>query len=179
MKLIKSGTMPRSQLHHKKKYKDATPRPTQKDYDKMYSDIESRGQLKFVCIDEKFYLVDGYTRDEILGKLSEGKIKYEQYYFESEEEKLDYIKSMNLKRRHLTEYQKFLNSLPTYQKEVKEAEKRQKAGTLAPKESKGKATKIAAKEADMSTTTYERALLIHKRATPQQEKEVETFSRAL
>lgn len=179
MKIIKSGTISRSQIHHKKKYKDATPRPTQKDFDKMYSDIEAKGQLRLVNIDEDWNLIDGYTRYEILGKQRIDDIKFTQYRFDSEEEKLDYINSMNVKRRHLSEYQKFLSALPNYEAEVKEAEKRQKAGTLAPQEAKGKATVKAAKEAGMSKTTFERSLLIHNRATPEQEKDVITGKKAI
>ncbi len=78
MRLIKSGIISRSKIHHKKKYKDVTPRPTQKDFDKIYSDIEAKEQLRPVCIDEKFYLVDGYARDEILGKQRIDDIKFEQ-----------------------------------------------------------------------------------------------------
>lgn len=107
MKLIKSGTISRSQLHHKKKYKDVTPCPTQKDFNKMYDDIETKKQRKPVCVDEDFNIIDGYTRDEILGKQRIDEIEFEQWEFESEEEKLDYINSMNVKRRHLSEYQKY------------------------------------------------------------------------
>ncbi len=86
---------------------------------------------------------------------------------------------MNVKRRHLSEYQKFLFALPNYEAEVKEAEKRQKSGTLAPQEAKGKAADKAAKEAGMSKTTFERSLLIRKRATPEQEKDVITGKKAI
>ncbi|MBL4817967.1 MAG: hypothetical protein JKY15_01870 [Deltaproteobacteria bacterium] len=174
MKLIKSGTISRSEILHNDLYKSITPRPTQKDFNKMYDDMESKGQLKPVCADEDWNLVDGYTRDEILGKQRIDDIKYEQWEFDSEVEKIDYINSMNLKRRHLSKYQKFEASLITYEKEVVQAESRQKSGTLASKEAKGKATAKAAKEADMSTTTFERALHIHSNATLEQKKKLYT-----
>ena len=172
MKLIKSGIISRSKIHHEKKYKDATPRPIQKDFNKIYDDVESKGQLKPVCVDDNWNLIDGYTMDEILGKQRIDEIKYEQWFFDSEDEKFEYIDSMNRKRRHLTEYQKFEKSLQIYEKEVIEAKKREKSGTLAPQDARGKATTKAAKEADMSTTTYERALTIHKRANPEQKQKV-------
>lgn len=174
MKLIKSGIFIRSKLHHKKIYVERTPRPVQKDFDKMFYDIEKKGQRTPVSLDENFNLVDGYTRDEILGKQRIGEIKYNQYEFDNEEEKLEYIDSMNIKRRHLDEWQKFESSLPKYEEHKQEAAKREKAGTLAPKEARGKAAVLAAKEANMSPSTFERALYIKKYATPEDLEKLHT-----
>lgn len=174
LKLIKSGIISRSQIHHKKKYRDATPRPTQKDFDKIYDDIESREQLRSVVIDEAWNLVDGYTRDEILRKQRIDDIKFTQYQFDSEEEKLNYINSMNVKRRHLGPWQRFEASIPTYKYEQKEAKTRQKKGTLQSPDVKGTAIQKAAKEADISPKTYERALEIKEKATTDQIKKLQT-----
>ncbi len=158
MKLLKSGWIQRSELKRPIQYLSLHQNISREDEEPMFQDIKEHGQREPVTIDQKFNLLDGYTRDEFLEELEKPKIKFEQYQFESESEKLAYIVSKNRMRRHLSTYQKCEWAIPVYEQAKKEAEKRQKKGTLAYK--KAKAAEIAAKATGVSTSTFEQYLTI-------------------
>ncbi len=162
MKLIKSGIILRSKLVHNPKYKKLSLPLPEKEESLIYDDIEKKGQKEPVRIDQDFNLLDGYLRDRILGNLREGDIIYEQYHFEDESEKIDYIISLNRRRRHYTEYQKCQMAKPLYLEEKKKAEERQKSGTFQSQDRKGEAVNIAAKSAGTSGSTFKRFLDIEK-----------------
>jgi len=169
---VKSGIIQRSNLHRLEKFKTRIPRPVQKEFDAMQQDIKEKEQIDEISIDERFNIIDGFTRDEILELEGITEIKYNQYKFEDTAEIFAFIESKNVKRRHLTEYLKFESAIPEYQKEIEQAEKRQKSGTLASVDAKGKATTKAAKKAGISTATFERSLIIKERANTDQIKKV-------
>jgi len=174
MNLIKSGTIKRHKLHHKKKYLNRIPRPTTKNFDMIKQSIKELGQLRPVTIDSDFNLIDGFTRDKILQIHKINTIRYNQYLFSSEVKKFQFIDSSNIKRRHLTNYQRFLASLQDYEKETIAAQKREKAGIKVSPEQKGRSTAKAAKYADMSKTQFENALYIHKQISEEKEEELIT-----
>jgi len=162
MKLIKSGIILRSKLIHNPKYKKLSLPLPEKEERLIYDDIEKNGQKEPVRVDQDFNLLDGYLRDRIFGNLRLGEIQYEQYHFEDEDEKIDYIISLNRMRRHYTEYQKCQMAKPLYLEEKKKAEERQKSGTSQPQDRKGEAADIAAKLAGTSGSTFKRFLDIEK-----------------
>ena len=160
MKFLTSGWIQRSELKHPIRYLSLHQNISREDEEPMFQDLKEHGQREPVTIDQKFNLLDGYTRDEFLEELEKPKIKFIQYQFESESEKLAYIVSKNRMRRHLSTYQKCEWAIPVYEQAKKEAEKRQKKGTLAYKNAKGKAAEIAAKATGVSTSTFEQYLTI-------------------
>lgn len=174
MRLLKSGIINRELLISKKPYSSHTPAPTLQDYSQMLNDIKLHNQQTSIVVDENFNIIDGHTRLKIAKELDTLKIKFTQYQFASEAEKIQFIDSKNIKRRHLNFWQKFKASIPKYEKLQKEAKTRQKKGTLASKEAKGKATEIASKEAGMSKPTFERSLYVDKHATNDQKEKLET-----
>jgi hypothetical protein len=163
LKLIKSGIIQRKDIHHSKKYGKYSLKISTVEENLIYDDIERKGQLDPVKLDEDSNLLDGYLRDRLLGKLRESDIKYEQYSFEDEAEKIEYILSLNRMRRHYSEYQKCQMAKPLYEEEKKKAEERQKSGIpLGPKDLKGTATSIAARAAGTSGSTFKRFLDVEK-----------------
>ena len=160
MKLLTSGWIQRSELKRPIRYLSLHQNISREDEEPMFQDLKEHDQREPVTIDQKFNLLDGYTRDEFLEELEKPKIKFIQYQFESESEKLAYIVSKNRMRRHLSTYQKCEWAIPVYEQAKKEAEKRQKKGTLAYKNAKGKATEIAAKSTGVSTSTFEQYLTL-------------------
>jgi len=175
LRLLKSGIINRELLISKEPYKSHTPSPTQEDYTQMLNDIKLNGQQTPIVVDENFVIIDGHTRLKIANELKTLKIKYTQYQFKDESEKIQFIDSKNIKRRHLNPWQKFKAALPKYDEEKKKAEKREKAGTLASKGTRvGKAVEIIAKETDMSPRTFERSLYVDKHASQDEKKKLET-----
>ncbi|KKN75448.1 hypothetical protein LCGC14_0380690 [marine sediment metagenome] len=162
MRLVETNKLiERSKLKRPLKYYKFHQNLTDEDFDVMYDDLKKTGQKIPVSLDRDCNLLDGYTRDEILGLLKSVTILYNQYSFSSESEKLGFIVSVNRKRRHLSIYQKCQWGLPVYDQAKKEAVTRQKKGTLASQDAKGKAAAIAAKAAGVSTPTFERFVVIN------------------
>jgi len=175
LRLVKSGIIGRELLISKEPYSSHTPSPTIQDYTQMLNDIKLYNQQTSIVIDENFSIIDGHTRLKIAEELGTSKLKFTQYQFANEAEKIQFIDSKNIKRRHLNSWQKFKASIPKYEKLQKEAKTRQKKGTLASKETEvGKAAELAAKETDMSRVTFERSLYVDKHATADEKEKLET-----
>ncbi len=160
MKFIAAGQIKRLQLNQPLRYIKFHQNISHEDSEPMFQDIKKHGQKRPVIIDQDRNLLDGYTRYDFLETLGIPEILYEQYHFEKESEKLAYIVSANRMRRHLSTYQKCQWAERVYEQAKKEAEKRQKKGTVASQDSKGKASEIAAKAAGVSSKTFERYIAI-------------------
>lgn len=163
MKLIKSGKIFRKNLKHSTKYKKYSLPITPVEELLIFNDLAANGQKEPVQLDEKGILLDGYLRDELLGKLRINVILIEKWKFKNEAEKITHILSLNRMRRHYTEYQKCQMALPFYEEETKRAAIRKKNGkALRSKDRKGEATDLAARAAGTSGSTFKRFLEIQK-----------------
>lgn len=175
MKFLERGVIRRKRLKRVKKYRNATPRPSKKEFELLYKDIGNKGQLEEIDIDSKDHIIDGYSRDESLELWQNAHITYNRWEFVSESEKFEFILSKNLARRHLNTWQKILTTLPILEEEKRKATKRQKTGKPQhPKDAKGKAVRLPAKIAGVSTTTYERALFINENADEKIKKKLDS-----
>lgn len=158
MKLLDSGFIDRSKIKRPSKYQRFHQNLSDEDLGPMEDDIEKNGQKEPVTLDQDYNLLDGYTRDDILGSLKQKEILYTRYEFASEAEKLAFIKSANRNRRHLSLFQKCQWGKVVYEKEKLAAAEREKRGTLASPDARGKAVEKAADVAGVSPSTFERFL---------------------
>lgn len=160
MKFLDSGFIDRSKIKRPLKYQKFHQNLSDEDLIPMENDIEKNGLKDPVKLDQDYNLLDGYTRDEIIGNLKQKQILYNRYEFASEAEKIEFIKSENRNRRHLTIYQKCQWGKVVYDREQQAAEERQKRGTLASPDTKGRAREIAADAAGVSPSTFDRFLTV-------------------
>jgi len=87
-------------------YFDLVPRPTKVQRKALKESIQKDGQQEPIVIDESGRILDGHTRFEICQELSL-KPKYIIKGFKDQDEKKRYAVTVNLKRRHLNDYQIF------------------------------------------------------------------------
>jgi len=96
-------------------YHEAVPRPTYEENRALDLKLIERGQLEPIRVNRKMWILDGYTRHDLLGQRGK-KIKYEFMDFETEEEELTYVIETNVMRRHLNHYQKLETIHKLYKK---------------------------------------------------------------
>lgn len=85
-------------------YLKKVPRPETEQYEALKESIKERGQLEPITVNEKFEIIDGYTRFQICNELKiqpEFKIRK---FVDSHEESL-FVRTVNQKRRHLNPLQ--------------------------------------------------------------------------
>lgn len=85
-----------------------------------------------------------------------------------------FVIAKNLRRRHLSESQIAMAAARLVEAHRESALARQLAGTLAPRDAKGKATERAAEAAGVSPRTVERAVKVARDGTPELQHAVET-----
>lgn len=83
---------------------DLVPRPTKEQRKALKKSIEDEGQKEPIIVDQTGKIMDGNTRYEICEELGR-EVKFIIRDFKDNEEKKNYAITVNLKRRHLTNFQ--------------------------------------------------------------------------
>lgn len=85
-------------------YYKLVPRPSKEQRNALKSSIREEGQKEPIVIDSTGKILDGHTRFEICNELGI-EVKYTVRDFDTDEEKKNYAITVNLKRRHLNDFQ--------------------------------------------------------------------------
>jgi len=151
-------------------YAKLLPELSASEYEALKSSIREEGQHYPIILNSQNYILDGHNRYRICQELGlEPQLARMDFSDPLLEKK--FVITVNLKRRHLNDYQKAELAYPLLDLEEELAEKRQKAGiTLRPNERKGEAIEIVAKEAGLSRVTFQRAKTVIEKA-PEEVKE--------
>lgn len=87
------------------KYKDAVQRPTSAEQSSLDQKLIQRGQQEPIKVNRKMWVLDGYTRHELL-EARGVPIKYEFRDFPNEEAEFEYVVETNIMRRQLNDFQR-------------------------------------------------------------------------
>lgn len=112
-------------------YFDLVPRPTKEQRKALKESMQNEGQLEPIIVDSTGRILDGHTRFEICQELHL-KPKFIVKDFSDEESKKNYAITVNLKRRHLNDYQIFELLQKEFKKiqEKTEQERRQRISDI-------------------------------------------------
>lgn len=94
------------QIHVDDSFLDLVPRPSREQRKALKESMEEIGQQEPIIVDSNGMILDGHTRFEICQELHL-KPKYIIKQFEDDDAKRTYAVTVNLKRRHLNDYQIF------------------------------------------------------------------------
>lgn len=145
-------------LKEKKLYSNLFPNPTVEEYNVLKEDIKKNGQQVVIYHNEKGIILDGYTRLKILKELNMKPVVAERS-FETETEEIDFIISLNMKRRHLTAGQRFFVYENYRQQLVKFNKEWNKSNGKKPSPL-GISKEQVSKKAGIGTTTSERIIYV-------------------
>lgn len=151
-------------------YQTLVPRPIDEEYKSLELDIiEKKGATEPIKINKKDEILDGHTRFEICSKHA---LHFDTQImdFQSVLDEKIYIIETNLKRRHLTDYQKIEMAKPLEGLIAEKAGQRQLAGTLSSNEDKGRTGELTAKAIGVSKATYERGKKVRDEGTEEERK---------
>lgn len=149
-----------------KEYEKMFPRLSFDQYMALRNDIKEKGLINPIIYNKKNEILDGYNRYEICKEL---KIepKVEQKIFDTQEEELAFIISVNYQRRHLSTMQKVEIMMPLYDKYKAKAQEMRKKDRTTKKlnSSKGQRLdrilyKLIAKEIDSDDALVQKAVRI-------------------
>jgi len=137
-------------------YKKLLPSLPREEYYALKESVRQDGLHFPIIINEESVILDGHNRFEICNELGM-EPKFEERNFENPLLEKRFVIESNLKRRHLTTFQKVEMALPLLEIEKELAKERMLNGTLASNGTRGKATENVAKTVGVSTRTLERA----------------------
>jgi ParB-like chromosome segregation protein Spo0J len=176
-------------------YQKLVPRPTQEQYDALKLSIMTEGLLFKLEALEDGTIIDGHTRFQICQELNKT-ILEEQITikkFDSELDAKSYIIEVNLKRRHLNDFQRV--NLECLRLEIYREKAAQRYNATIPKEGEkgfhpvsspnGESTpkfqvdKIIAQQSGVSARTVSRVLKIRKKSPENIIKELESGKRTI
>ena len=160
----------KNQLHHvsvgtlkmKPKYVEAVTRATIQEDNDLYNSIKLKGIETPLIVNEKYIILDGHRRFTKAVNLG---IKFMYVIikkFKTLDEEYRFVCETNLNRRNMNEAQKIFNSQELFKIETKLAKQRQKKGTLASSDAKGKTSHKVAKIIGVSPTIYEKGQTVIK-----------------
>lgn len=136
------------------------PMMNEKTHEGLKQDIKANGQIEPIIIykdeDGKKWLLDGRNRENICLDLGI-KPKYRIVTQEEIPSLLNFIISLNLHRRHMTDYERAMFAARTIPLQEKEAKERMKKGTLAHKCARGKTSQKVAKLLNVKPRSVENA----------------------
>lgn len=160
-------------------YKNLVPQIGELEYKALRDSIKEKGQWESIKINSKGVVLDGINRLRACQELSI-KPQFETVDFPNANLERCYVIEINLRRRHLTDYQKIELSKELLDLERKHAHERQSKGgktfgsgkqeikpeTGAKEESKGNAVDKVAEKIGVSSRNYYKGLSISENAPP-------------
>lgn len=145
------------------KYSKAVTPLTKKEDDDLDDDVKTTKKINVpLFINKKHTVLDGHNRLEKALKYEIALIPCIIKIFESDLEEFAFVVKINLLRRNMNEPQLIFNSTQLFKIESKLAKMRQKKGTLASSDAKGKTAGKVAKIIGTSQATYEKGQAIIK-----------------
>lgn len=143
------------------------------DYQALKESIQERGIYLPIVVNAQNEILDGHHRYKTCQELGIEPPTILRKFDDPLLEK-KFVIEANLKRRHLTDFQKVElgRLLEPIEREL--AERRMKAGTLAPDDARGKTTEKVAEKVGLSTRTYERGKAIAEKAPEELKQQVRT-----
>jgi len=159
-------------------YQKLLPRISQEEWDTLKSSIKTDGLLYPIVVNQENIILDGHNRFLICNELGVPFQTVVREFIDKLEEKR-FVIEVNLKRRHLNDFQKAELGMVLLEVEAELARQR-KIGTLmegeklplAPIDAIGKAAEVVAKKIGLSGRTFERAKKIIEIAPEQIKKKV-------
>lgn len=150
------------QIFINEEYLELVPRPNPQDYKALQESIIVHGQREPIICNEKYQILDGHTRFEILQNLGL-KPKFRIEKFETETLERGYVIEANLKRRHLTSFQKVELSYSLFLTMKAESQETTKANmgkvrNGKPIKSKGRITDNLGREIGVGRNAFQMAL---------------------
>ncbi|KJU84694.1 DNA methylase N-4/N-6 [Candidatus Magnetobacterium bavaricum] len=106
-------------------YKRIVPRPTQEEFKSLKEDILANGIKMPLILNDKYELIDGYSRYEVATQSQMAEVPTIIYEFTDESKEKDFIIQVNLHRRHLTSAHKAEIALKLLEFEKEKARQRQ------------------------------------------------------
>jgi len=164
----------------KSEYEELLPKLSTKEYEALKLSIKTEGQQLPIIINQQNMILDGHNRYNICMELGV-EPKYELKTFPNKLVEKKFVIEVNLKRRHLNDFQKTELAIPLEQIERELAkqrheEQRGENGRYQPLSSNelegGQARDIVAKAAGISPTTYHRAKTVTQKGSEQLKQKV-------
>lgn len=144
-------------------YSELVPKPSKEDSQFLLESIQKHGQQFPIILNSEYEIVDGHTRFEICQMLNL-EPKYEIRQFASKLDEKQFVILSNLHRRHLNNFQKVEMLIPLFEIEQELAKQRQKSGTIASDQAKGKSSAKIAKFGKIGRNTLEQVKYIKENA---------------
>lgn len=158
------------------KYDAILPRLSKEEFDALKTSIKDEGQHFSIIINEDSEILDGHHRYRICQELGI-EPKVEKRIFSDKLVEKKFVIEANLWRRQLNDFEKAEFGLLLMEIENEHAKQRQLAGvsikvqeTLSSNELKvsgGQARDIVARQISLSPTTFQRALVVMEKASPE------------
>jgi len=156
-------------LKVKEEYEKALHPLTEEQYLALKDSIKEKGILHDLIINPEKVILDGHHRYKIAKELNIKDVPVKVKSFKDPFEELEFVLTINYKRRHANKFQLAEAAMKLFEIESKKAKERQielgktrGESPLASFDAKGKASHIAAKKIGLSPATLERALKIIK-----------------
>lgn len=138
-------------------YEKLLPKLTGEEYEALKASLARDGQLYPIIVNKKGVILDGHNRYHALMDLSKD-IKMDIKDFDDPLEEKRFVIEVNLKRRHLTLFQKAELGMALMDVEKAMAKARSKAGTPTPIGVRdGEVSEIIAEKVGMGQGTFDRA----------------------
>lgn len=124
-------------------YLEAMPRPNYEENQALDLKLIQRGQQEPIKVNRKMWILDGYTRHDLLGQRGK-KIKYMFMDFNSSHDEWEYVVETNVMRRQLNKYQRIEAMYGMYKNRKQEIKNKNYDGWIAVMQSvkKGNTTAI-------------------------------------
>jgi len=158
------------ELKIKEEYKKLLHPLTEEQYFALKESIKEKGILQDLIINPEKVILDGHHRYKIAKELKIKEVPVKIRSFEDPLDEVEFVLTINFKRRHSNTYQRGKAALKFLEIEKERAKQRQGTRTdlgktLASREAEvGKASEIAAKKFGLAHATLERIEKIEKEA---------------
>ena len=149
-------------LKVKLQYKNAVTPLTKQEDDDLDTDVKTTKKINVPLFisEHSNIILDGHHRNEKALKYEIPLVPCIVKHFDSLLAEFAFVQKINLLRRNMNEAQKIINAQGLHKTEEKLAKQRQKKGTLASKDAKGKTSHKVAKIIGVSPTIYEKGRTI-------------------
>ena len=145
-------------------YENLVPKISEDEYNALRASISENGLWLPIIINPQGVILDGHHRFKICKDLGI-KARHAERVFENKLLEKKFVIEVNLKRRHLIDFQKAELGVPLLEIErelakIRKLEHSQTHESISPDETKGKSRDIVAKQIGMSGKTFSRAIKI-------------------
>lgn len=158
---------------------DIFPMMTGEEFEALKEDIEAHGLLEPIVLDDEERILDGRNRYRACVDLEMDDDMIDFVAYEGEQSPIDFVISLNLKRRHLNESQRAMVGAKAVEIYQAEAASRMKSGTKADPKKKGESRQKAADTVNVSARSVGNAAKVLKGGSPDLIEQVEAGNLAV